>query len=408
MNDQYPRFLPGRRDPTGATGIGWKEELLDLLRRDWAPHEVFTLGDVYQYVEPLSSRHPENHRVEEKIRQVLQDLRDDGELVFEDGRGRYSLGRPSPLPNDPVLRETGPHSREKLLLIRDLLGQIVSSQELRRQIPGFGGQRGIFKPRDSRHPLWIRETSRGKYPDREPISYPDGSWSYRYSPEGRDGRPDLDLDANRAMLRAIEDRVPIGVFRQRESVAGRTAYEVLGLATVESFDGTHFHLRGEPIDASRPPFETIETTFHAFQSDPARVSRSFRIQRDRRFGVALRRVYDNRCSLCGVGYRVSGRLVGVDAAHIVPVEENGVMDDVRNGMLLCKNHHALFDQFAWTFDREFRVLVAPDEGFRRSAAENHLLRWEERPLQNLPKARADFPGLEAIDWRLDRFEKTWK
>lgn len=395
-------------DPADVGDRTWKEEVLSLLRERWAPHEVFSLGDVYFFSDILADRHPGNQHVEEKIRQVLQQLRDDGELLFEDAEGHYSLLRAFAVANDPVLHDPSGDLQSQRLLIRDLYGRTLTSNELQERIRGFGSQKGIYKPSGSRYPLWVRQTSRGEYPDEAPQFLPDGSWTYRYSPEGREGQTDLALDTNQALLKAQKDRVPVGVFRQGSRIDGKTAYEILGLAFVESFDGTHFVLRGEPIDvAATPIVESVRPTFIAFEQDPARLSPSMRTLRDQRFATAVRVVYHDRCSLCNVGYRLRERVVGLDAAHVIPVEKKGIISDLRNGILLCKNHHVLFDQYAWTFDEEYRVVVAEDEGFRKSAAGNHILGWESKRLPNLPEKDVDFPDRKAIDWRMVEFERAW-
>lgn len=46
------------------------------------PDTAFTLKDLYQHKEELSRKHPNNHFIEEKIRQILQLLRDQGLLKF--------------------------------------------------------------------------------------------------------------------------------------------------------------------------------------------------------------------------------------------------------------------------------------------------------------------------------------
>ena len=59
-----------------------------------------------------------------------------------------------------------------------------------------------------------------------------------------------------------------------------------------------------------------------------------RLLRDRHFGVAVRSAYREKCSLCQVGYRVRGRPLGLEAAHIIPVRDRETSVDVRNGLLL--------------------------------------------------------------------------
>tara|TARA_B100000242_G_C43004130_1_gene466546 strand:- start:89 stop:1147 length:1059 start_codon:yes stop_codon:yes gene_type:complete len=55
-----------------------------------------------------------------------------------------------------------------------------------------------------------------------------------------------------------------------------------------------------------------------------------------RFDVIKR--YGLKCALCNIE---NNNLL--DAAHIIPVDSNG-SDDPRNGLILCKNHHAAFDK----------------------------------------------------------------
>jgi hypothetical protein len=296
----------------------------------------------------------------------------------------------------------------QLARIRELYGQVVTSETLRSEIHGFRGQKGIYKPGGSDYALWVRETSRGAYPDREPTIHPDGSWTYPYSPEGRDGQTDLDLASNRGLLACQNDRRPVGVFREVDRIDGKVAYQVLGLAYVEGYDGHHFLLRGESIDVTATPLvETFVPAFQMFEGPMEAIESLQRQIRDQRFGVVIRQLYHEKCSLCEVGYRLRGKSIGLDAAHIIPLKSHGVIADVRNGLLLCKNHHALFDDYGWTIDEDLRVRVAPEAGFRRSAAANHVLGWEGKKLPNVPARGEDNPAPEAIRWRLDAFDRAW-
>ena len=297
--------------------------------------------------------------------------------------------------------------RRQLLLLRANTGTVVESAKLRNMLMGFGGQKGIYKPHGSSHALWVRETLRGPYPDQEPEVFSDGSWVYRYTPEGRGGKTVMDLDTNKALLKCMEDRLPVGVLRQRVNQPGKTAYEVLGLAYVTNFDGTHFILSGEPIRWEEIPATSPATPpFRPFEEEPLPRLETLRQQRDIRFGVAVRRAYHEKCSLCEVGYRVHGRSIGLEAAHIIPIEECGTSVDIRNGMLLCRNHHALFDEYAWVPDEDLRVLITDDEEFRASAAVNCLLGFEGRRLPNLPSKTDLFPAAEALRHRLRNFEEA--
>jgi putative restriction endonuclease len=76
-----------------------------------------------------------------------------------------------------------------------------------------------------------------------------------------------------------------------------------------------------------------------------------RFVRTRLFALRVLRAYGRRCAFCGLNARLA------DAAHIVPVSQDGV-DSVRNGLALCPTHHRAFDEgilsvsdgYAITFD----------------------------------------------------------
>ncbi|MHB8352287.1 MAG: HNH endonuclease, partial [Thermoplasmata archaeon] len=241
---------------------------------------------------------------------------------------------------DPIEKVPDAATRAQLVAIRGWYGETLSAAELAAAVRGFQGQKGIYRPAGAEHALWVRQTLRGVYPDEGLNYHSDGSWTFRYAPEGREGRSDLTLPSNRGLLKCQEDGIPVGVFRQKREPGAGVRYEVLGLAFVDRFDGTHFVLRGEAIDWTALPVpDAVIPTFLPFELQPTGTEEISRIVRDHRFGVAVRRIYHERCSLCDVGYRIRGRTVALDAAHIVPVEKQGNIGDVRNGILLCKNHH---------------------------------------------------------------------
>ena len=90
------------------------------------------------------------------------------------------------------------------------------------------------------------------------------------------------------------------------------------------------------------------------------------------------------------------------------MSDRGTSVDVRNGLLLCGNHHVLFDAYAWAPDEDLRVRVADDGAFRESAAANCVLDWEGRRLPNLPERAELRPAAEAVRFRMDAFERAWR
>src|SRR3989338_8062663 len=67
---------------------GWTSDVLKCVED--LPEDKFTLKDVYKFKDYLEELHPENKRVEAKIRQQLQILRDNHILKFV-SRGNYRL-----------------------------------------------------------------------------------------------------------------------------------------------------------------------------------------------------------------------------------------------------------------------------------------------------------------------------
>jgi putative restriction endonuclease len=65
--------------------------------------------------------------------------------------------------------------------------------------------------------------------------------------------------------------------------------------------------------------------------------------------------YRDQCALCRLKHREL-----LDAAHIIPDAEPEGDPDVKNGLALCKLHHAAFDRFFLTVTPEYRIEIRPD------------------------------------------------
>jgi hypothetical protein len=69
-----------------------------------------------------------------------------------------------------------------------------------------------------------------------------------------------------------------------------------------------------------------------------------RIVRDTAKAKRLKTLYDHRCQLCGIRLPISNNTYCIEVHHLRPLgaEHSGV-DDFGNMLVLCPNHHALFD-----------------------------------------------------------------
>lgn len=126
------------------------------------------------------------------------------------------------------------------------------------------------------------------------------------------------------------------------------------------------------LDVDNPPvsiqdIEKAETELveHLNQSPSAfsaerqvNVSVTMRRARDRAFRLSLLEAYDYRCAFTGRKFLDPRRpnLVGIDAAHIVPVASNG-SDDPANGLPLSKDLHWAFDRGLIGVDAQRRISV---------------------------------------------------
>jgi hypothetical protein len=99
--------------------------------------------------------------------------------------------------------------------------------------------------------------------------------------------------------------------------------------------------------------------------------------------------YGSKCAVCSI--KIDNLL---SASHIIPVGEKGGSDDVRNGLILCHNHHRAFDDFLFSIDPKTNRLV-----FRQKGPSMFELKIEIdciSPLRNTPH-------IDALQWRHKKF-----
>lgn len=76
------------RDEQEITAKGWLLDVMNCVEK--LEKKEFTLDEVYSFESVLNEKHPANKHIKDKIRQLLQVLRNKGYLEFT-GRGRYRL-----------------------------------------------------------------------------------------------------------------------------------------------------------------------------------------------------------------------------------------------------------------------------------------------------------------------------
>ena len=68
---------------------GWNLLVYDVIVKNFG-YRVFSLNDIYQFEGYFKLYYPNNHFIQDKIRQILQVLRDKGMLEFVN-EGHYKL-----------------------------------------------------------------------------------------------------------------------------------------------------------------------------------------------------------------------------------------------------------------------------------------------------------------------------
>ncbi len=111
-----------------------------------------------------------------------------------------------------------------------------------------------------------------------------------------------------------------------------------------------------------------------------------------RFRQAVRKAYNSTCVVCGLHLPATrfNPVPGVDAAHILPWAEYD-LDDVSNGLCLCRLHHWAFDEnlIALTFEEGRYVVGVPEETQSGIRSEVELFSLDEllQHVGPIPEAR---------------------
>ncbi len=239
---------------------------------------------------------------------------------------------------------------------------------------------GIHKPDFSEYVLSIR-SSTGKgatelYSDKEPVIEKDGTWTYLYRHEIRgDALPET-IWRNKALLKNMQDAVPVAVIRQL-SVG---YYQILGLAYVTDYNPRtgYFFLMGTSVANSTlsvNPGLTAEPLDMEADTRKFQETRQAVREGQAKFRLDLLDAYGSRCA--ATEYDVPE---GLEAAHIRPYR-GAHTNETRNGILLRADIHNLFDYGIIGVDPETMKVVLNQraKGSKYSPLHGQSLRIPDDP-----------------------------
>jgi hypothetical protein len=277
---------------------------------------------------------------------------------------------------------------------------------------------GIYKPAWSEFALSIVMKSGSPYEKKDEVVFlEDGRWLMTYSP--RSGG--LDISDNRALVKCLDTKTPLAVFKQvsDKSNSQGSTYLILGLGVITNFDVKSGVFIIESVDrqtlekaTSIIPDEEMryEVQLYAqltneFRPFVREETVSYSVSAPKR-DVAFRKVvlteYEYHCSICGTRFHL-GELVEAQAAHIVPKNKDGT-DDPRNGLALCRTHHWAFDNGLFSMSDGYEIIVSPIVS-KADTANFSLIDYANRQI-SLPQNKIIFPHPVALDWHRQNIFKS--
>ena len=111
--------------------------------------------------------------------------------------------------------------------------------------------------------------------------------------------------------------------------------------------------KAKNVNPNPENIETKETTEEqeVFINREKISSQVKRLYRNPKFREKILKQHGSTCSCCNIAMEKL-----IEAAHIIPVEDNG-NDDVRNGIPLCPTHHTAFDNFLFTINPTDNAII---------------------------------------------------
>lgn len=242
--------------------------------------------------------------------------------------------------------------------------------------------KGIWNPKELDATLTILSSPDGPYGDEE---LSPGVWIYHYRAGSKDGD-------NRKLRRAFELQVPLIMWRKIATAVFVPVYPVYVTGDDER-SRTFTVALGEIRYLGPPETMTADARRYAEQIVQRRLHQP-------EFRGRVLRAYERHCTVCKLE---SVQLL--DAAHIVGDTHALGEATVRNGLAMCKIHHAAYDANLLGISPDKIVHINREllETIDGPMLEHGLKDMHLKPLMWSPSARADQPDRERLALRFEEF-----
>lgn len=259
-------------------------------------------------------------------------------------------------------------------------------------------QRGIWRVRKLRNRvLTIRTSPDNPYGDS--FGADDGLLRYCYF-QSDPQHPD-----NAALREAMQRKLPLAYFHGQAKGMYQAVWPVFVVG--EDRADRSFSVAADDVglvDEERVLHRlewTTELSEHELHRKYVTASVRRRLHQGR-FRQIVLSAYRGSCALCRLRHREL-----LDAAHIIPDREDGGEPTVRNGLALCKIHHAAFDQNIVGIRPDHRVEVRQDVLAERDGPMlRHGLQEMEGRRIFTPRAAEKKPDPELLEERFERFRSA--
>lgn len=116
------------------------------------------------------------------------------------------------------------------------------------------------------------------------------------------------------------------------------------------------------------------------------------------FQKAVRRAYGDQCAFCGLTFTQC-----LEAAHIIPWASASGAEriDPRNGILLCANHHRLFDAGFMTLNCSGEIVYSEEADETYCDSDLALTATAHGRKANLPRSLELWPSKPALAWHYE-------